>query len=95
MKETGLEETLRDEVKAAGGLCLKLPAWLYRGIPDRMVLLPVGRIFFIELKTDRGRPSRPQLAFRTFLRSIGFYSELIKGKAELERFLDEHVRTVV
>ena len=92
MKESDLEQILRDEVVAAGGVCIKLPALLYRGIPDRMVLLPVARIFFLELKADRGRPSRTQSVFRKFLQAIGFYSEIIRGKVELEDFLNHHVR---
>lgn len=93
MKESAIERDLRTAVEAAGGRCLKLPAILYRGIPDRMVLLPMGRVFFVELKTDRGRPSRTQAVFRNFLRSIGFYSEIIRGKKGVEEFIASHVRT--
>ena len=93
--ESTIEKRLRDAVVAAGGLCIKLPAFLYRGIPDRMILLPMGRIFFIELKKDGGRtePARAkhQSAFRQFLRSIGFYSEQIQGREAVEQFIEEHV----
>jgi hypothetical protein len=91
VKESGLEKRLRLAVEKAGGKCFKLPAWLYRGIPDRMVLLPMGRIFFIELKSDRGRPSKTQSAFRVFLRAIGFYSDIIKGTKALDDFIRHHV----
>jgi hypothetical protein len=97
--ETLVEKALRDAVVRAGGLCIKLPAILYRGIPDRMVLLPMGRIFFIELKKDGGRtePGRAkvQSAFREFLRGIGFNSLVIQGKEEVERFIHEQVSPAV
>jgi hypothetical protein len=89
--ESSLEVTLRKAVKAAGGVYIKLPAILYKGIPDRMILLPVGRIFFIELKAEKGRTSRTQSAFRKILQAMGFYSEIIRGKAEVEAFIKEHV----
>jgi hypothetical protein len=92
-KESTLEKILREEVDQAGGMCIKLPANLYRGIPDRLVLLPRGRLFFLELKTDKGQTSRAQAAFRTFLQSLGYKSYIIQGKRALEGFLDEHVRT--
>ena len=36
--EGRVEDYLTTEVKKLGGLCLKL--WGYKGIPDRLVLLP-------------------------------------------------------
>lgn len=92
MKESTLEALLTREVKAAGGLCIKLPAILYRGIPDRMVLLPGARIFFLELKTDTGRVSPAQVRFISFLQSLGFFSDIIRGKSQLLEFLENHVR---
>lgn len=92
MKERDLELLLVGRVRSAGGLCIKLPAELYRGIPDRMVLLPGGRIFFIELKTDTGRVSPAQVRFSTFLRSLGFNSDIIKGKKALLEFIDACVQ---
>ncbi len=91
MRESQLEKELRKAVEQAGGRCFKLPATLYRGIPDRMVLLPKGRIFFIELKTEKGRPSKTQSAFRIFLQSIGFYSDIIHGKSALKEFIRDHI----
>lgn len=93
MIEVDHEKQLKKAVDRAGGLCLKLPAIIYRGIPDRMVLLPGGRIFFIELKVRKGRASEVQLAFREILRRLGFNSELIHGKEGVERFINEQIGT--
>ena len=90
--ERVLEHKLVREVKAAGGLCIKLPAALYRGIPDRMVLLPGGRVYFLELKTDTGRVSPAQVRFISFLQSLGFFSDIIRGETQLSEFLENHVR---
>ena len=53
--EKTVEAYLRDQVKAAGGLALKLvcPGWT--GVPDRLILLPGARVYFAETK-DLGKP---------------------------------------
>ena len=52
--EKDIEARLRKTVEAAGGLCLKwvCPGWV--GVPDRIVLLPGGRIIFVETKQPKG-----------------------------------------
>ena len=46
--EKTVEAYLRDQVRKTGGLALKLvcPGWT--GVPDRLILLPGGRVFFAE-----------------------------------------------
>lgn len=90
-KESTLEKMLFQAVRSAGGLCIKLPANLYRGIPDRMVLLPGGRVYFIELKTSKGKPSVHQLRYQTFLRKLGLNSDIIQGEIQLKEFIENHV----
>lgn len=89
MKEAALERRLVQAVRKAGGLCIKLPAILYRGIPDRMILLPGATIFFVELKADGGRVSVHQDRYRTFLHKLGFKSFIIEGLRDLEAFMDQ------
>lgn len=52
--EKEIEKKLVKIVRAHGGLCLKwvCPGW--SGVPDRIVLMPGGQIFFIELKRPKG-----------------------------------------
>lgn len=52
--ESTEEKKLLDWVKKQGGICIKLPSQWYRGIPDRLVLLPGGRAIFVELKRKKG-----------------------------------------
>ncbi len=70
-----------------GGLCIKLnPLW-YVGIPDRLVLLPGGRIFFIELKARTGRYGQNQHWWRDTLRRLGFKYEALWTISAVEQFL--------
>jgi hypothetical protein len=53
-KENAVETALRRRVEACGGVCEKLTSLSRRGFPDRMVILPGGKIFLVELKRPRG-----------------------------------------
>ena len=54
MLEKEIEAKLVKIVKNRGGLCLKwvCPGWA--GVPDRIVLLPGGKVIFVELKRPSG-----------------------------------------
>jgi hypothetical protein len=72
-REVRIETDLRDRVKDAGGLCIKLnPAGL-AGIPDRLVLLPGGVVVFVEVKKPRGGViAKKQFVWRDRLVALGF-----------------------
>lgn len=60
MRESKIEQHLRKRVKEIGGLCIKITSPGLIGMPDRLVLLPDGGAFFVELKATRGTLSAPQ-----------------------------------
>lgn len=54
IKEKAIEQYLRSKIRAIGGECYKLSAEYDKGIPDRLVVLPNGKIRFIETKRPKG-----------------------------------------
>ena len=54
------------------GYAVKLGGQGFRGLPDRMVLAPGGKLFFIEFKTARGRVRPLQQEIHRRLAAIGF-----------------------
>jgi hypothetical protein len=75
--EKYLERKLRDGVIARKGWALKFHCLSFTGMPDRMVLLPGGRIFFVELK-DRGvNPGPRQRVVHEWLHRQGFNIRVI------------------
>jgi hypothetical protein len=89
MKEKEIESKLRRKVKAMGGLALKFISPGLSGVPDRIVLLPGGRIAFIELKAP-GKTMRPlQLKRKQQLEALGFSVYCIDQPQQIGGILDE------
>lgn len=85
--EKDIERKLVDMVKRRGGLCLKwvCPGWA--GVPDRIVLLPGGRIIFVELKRPKGgRVSKMQDWWAKKLAELGFDYWVIWSQQDLKLF---------
>lgn len=83
-----LEANLRQAVKTRRGECIKfLPSLV--GLPDRIVLMPHGRLWFVELKTTGEKPKPLQRWWRDRLRALGFEWRLIDTKESLNQFIQE------
>ena len=89
MLESKIELKLKREVERIGGLSLKFTSPGMAGVPDRLVLLPKGKIFFAELKAP-GKTLRPlQLKRKEQLESLGFKVYVIDSYKSLKEVLDE------
>lgn len=84
--ERNIEKKFRAAIVAKGGLCIKLVG--FAGIPDRMVLLPGGRLRFVELKTETGKLSKVQIAVHAKLRALGFQVDTLYGHEGVNEWLD-------
>lgn len=76
--EKEIEAKLIKMVCRHGGLCLKwvCPGW--SGVPDRLIILPGGRVIFAETKKPKGgRLSKLQRWWRDKLQSLGFWSVVV------------------
>lgn len=93
LSEASLERRLVREIERRGGMARKFisPGWA--GAQDRIVLMPGGRIWFIELKAP-GKKLRPlQVKRAREVSALGFESLTISTVEELDAFLervDEH-----
>mgnify|MGYP000526499576 CR=1 FL=1 len=69
--ESTIEASIVKAVKQQGGLCLKMSAVHFIGMPDRLVILPFKPMFFVEVKRPGQKPSKIQLHVHRKLRSLG------------------------
>lgn len=92
MTEKNLESKLRAEIKNLGGVAYKFLSPGNSGVPDRIILLPGGKIIFAELKTDEGKLSKLQELQITRIKNLGFDARVVRGLAGVEELLDE-IRT--
>lgn len=83
--EKTLEARLRKEVEALGGKALKLMSQLHRGLPDRLVLMPGGLAFFVELKSTGKKPTGLQTHCHDQLRQMGFEVYVVDSTESLEK----------
>ena len=89
MREKQIEQKLGQAVKKKGGLCLKFVSPNFDGMPDRLILLPGGKIAFAELKAPGKKPRPLQLARHKALMKLGFRVYIIDRMEQIGAILDE------
>ena len=89
VREKTVEQKLVQAVRAKGGVCWKFTSPSTVGVPDRVVILPGGRIGFVEVKAPGEKP-RPVQAIRIEqLRGLGAVCLVLDDVSEVEAVCDE------
>ena len=89
MREREIESKLRDAVKSAGGVCWKFTSPGTAGVPDRIILMPHGRIAFAETKAPGEKPRALQLSRHRLLRRLGFKVYVLDSKEDIRKIIEE------
>ena len=89
MREKMIEQSLVRAVRAAGGICAKWVSPGLDGVPDRIVLLPGGRIAFAEIKAPGKKPRPIQEVRIRQLRKLGFRVYVIDKEEQIGGVLNE------
>lgn len=92
MREKNIEQKLVKAVKSAGGIAPKLTCPGFDGMPDRLVLMPEGRIGFVEVKAPGKEPRPLQVRRHEMLRSLGFKVYVLDTPEQIGGILHE-IRT--
>lgn len=88
MRESMIESRLREEAKKRGGMAIKFVSPGFNGVPDRLVLMPCGRVAFIELKAPGKTPRALQLKRKRQLERLGFQVYIVDGVEQIGGILD-------
>lgn len=92
MREKIIEQHLVKAVKNSGGIAPKLVCPGFDGMPDRLVLLPGGKIGFVEVKAPGKEPRPLQVARHGLLWRLGFKVYVLDAPEQIGGILDE-IRT--
>ena len=89
MREKQIEQKLVQAVRKSGGMCMKFVSPNFDGMPDRVILLPGGKIAFAELKAPGKKPCTLQIARHKVLMKLGFRVYVIDSVEQIGVILDE------
>ena len=89
MREREIERKLVEAVKRAGGIAPKFTSPGYDGVPDRLLLLPYGKLAFAEVKAPGGKLRPLQVRRKRQLEALGFPVYRIDRPEQIGGIIDE------
>lgn len=89
MEESRIENYLKKQVEKMGGKAYKWNPTGVIGVPDRMVLLPGGKVIFVELKAPGKKLRKIQEHRAKELRELGFQVECLDDFRKVDLFIKE------
>ena len=87
MREKEIEQRFAQKIRLMGGVALKFVSPGFDGMPDRMVLLPGGRISFVEVKAKGEKPRPLQVSRMKMLHELGFDTYILDGVEKIENLV--------
>lgn len=90
--EKQIEDYIRRKVEYTGGKFLKWVSPGNDGVPDRIAIFPDGKIWFVELKTKRGKIAPIQQYWNERLRELHCNAIFIVGEDEAKAWCEERIK---
>ncbi len=90
MRESIIEKHFVAKVKALGGVAYKFTSPAHRGVADRVVCLPDGQTWFVELKAPGGRLSPLQKHFQSEMARMGQRYACLWSKEHVDEWIKEN-----
>ena len=87
MLERDVEAYFRKAAAAAGGVAFKFVSPSHRGVSDRIVCLPGGAVWFVELKRPGGRLSPLQHVFAALMGRMGQNYVCLSSREEIDEWI--------
>ncbi|WP_350342366.1 VRR-NUC domain-containing protein [Proteinivorax tanatarense] len=89
MLEKDVEAELVKKAKKRGGQAFKFISPAVNGVPDRLVLLPKGKVGFVEVKASNKKMRPLQIKRKKQLESLGFLVYCLDDPKDIGGVLDE------
>jgi hypothetical protein len=93
MLEREIEAYFVKSVKSLGGIAYKFNSLSNRGVSDRIVCLPNGETWFVELKRDGGKLSALQKLFAEDMRKLNQNYACLWNKENVDRWTYDRINT--
>jgi len=87
--EKDIEKKFTKAIRHVDGIALKLVSPSFNGIPDRLVLMPKGKIGFVEIKDKGKKPRALQISRHNMLRQLGFKVFVLDDVDDIEKIIKE------
>ena len=84
--ESDIERHLVRKVRDLGGRAYKFVSPTNRGVADRLIVLPSGRVWFVEVKKMGGRLSPLQRIFAEEVKALGCNYAIVWSKEDVDAF---------
>ena len=88
MREREIEKYLVQEIKKYSGVCWKWTGT--SGAPDRIIFIN-NRVFFVELKNEKGTVSPLQKLIHRKMANLGFIVHVLNSKEAVDKFIMEEI----
>ncbi len=92
VSEAQVEAHLTKRVKERGGIAYKFTSPQRRSVPDRMCVMPGGKIVFVELKRPGAKPTEQQAREHQRLRELGASVLVLDSKLSVDHYFDSNQR---
>lgn len=89
VRESSVEKYLVKRCEEHGWLCLKFDPSHRIGMPDRLIVLPHGRVEWVELKTDGGELTEIQKYRHKELMGLGHAVHVVWSKDQADELIEE------
>ena len=89
--ERQIEQRLVTETRKRGGMALKFVSPSFAGMPDRLILLPDGKMAFVEVKAPGQKPRPLQVKRHAMLRKLGFKVFFLDAASDIPMMLKKVV----
>ena len=88
LRERDIERRLVSEARERGGMAVKLASPGIDGLPDRVVLMPDGKMAFVELKAPGRKPRPVQRVRIRQLVAMGYGVYVVDSVGQIGEVLD-------
>lgn len=88
MRESKVEQKLREKVEQLNGMYLKFSSPGTNGVPDRIILLD-HKVYFVELKAPGKTPRKLQTYIHKEIKKQGFTVRVVDSLEGVEEFIHE------